>query len=54
MRSGIIKPKLRSGLVVLARKRNAGPMKDRREKRQNRNSWRKEYREIEMDWWGLN
>jgi hypothetical protein len=30
------------GLVFQARKRNGGAMADKRTKRQNRNSWRKE------------
>lgn len=36
------KLKMRTALVVLARQRNGVPMKDRRLKRTNRNSWRKE------------
>lgn len=36
------KPKFRSGLAVRAMMRKAGRMKDKRKKRKNRNSWRKE------------
>lgn len=35
-------PKFRSGLFLLAMKRNGGKMKDKRSKRVDRKSWRKE------------